>query len=42
LLIAVAPNALGAVKALFQDAGLAERCHAIGKISGVGGTIKVI
>lgn len=41
LLIAVAPNALGAVKALFQDAGLAERCHAIGKISGVGGGVSL-
>jgi len=41
LLVAVAPDALGAVKALFQDAGIAERCYVIGKIKGVGGGVSL-
>jgi selenide,water dikinase len=41
LLIALAPDALGAAKALFQEAGIATRCHVIGKISAGGVNVRV-
>ena len=41
LLIALAPEALGAAKALFQEAGIAGRCHVIGKISADGVNVRV-
>ncbi|AFM12233.1 selenide, water dikinase SelD [Turneriella parva] len=42
LLIALAPEALGAVRALFQEAGIAGRCHVIGKITASGVNVRVL
>ncbi len=42
LLVAVAPDALGAVNTLFQDAGIADRCQVIGKISAGGVSLRIV
>ncbi len=42
LLIALKPSALDAARRVFSQAGMPERCHVIGRITGSGGTVIVL